>query len=121
MGFVEPLNQFLTADFLKLTREALATAGFVTDEHEFAPYRETIVRYAPQIESGLRDGGYSGGALGTGFVADHPAAGYAYYIYDTNFFPDRSSCERAVRDWLNDRYRPGPSTESAESKEPAES
>lgn len=100
---LQPLDSFLTDAFLSHAADALAARGFVSDEHEFAPYRETITHYVRQIEQALRSRGMDV-ALGTGKVVDHPDAGYSYFIYDKGSFPDVAAAGAAVSRWLSALY-----------------
>lgn len=89
--------------FLDRALEELRRNGFVTDEHDFAPYRETITKFVPEIEARLRtrDPRIS---LQSGMIKNHPKAGYAYYIFDTSRFPGRADAERAISAWLDEAY-----------------
>ncbi len=98
----QPVESVLTEHFLSSAFSELTKVGFVCDEHDFAPYRETISRYVDQIEEALKNRGFSG-ELSYGYV-DHPEAGYAYYIYDTAKFVRQEYADGAVRKWLTTRY-----------------
>ena len=99
----QPVEDFLTAAFVAQAATTLAASGFVTDEHDFAPYRETVSEHVDAIEQALRDAGHLY-ALLPGFV-EHPKAGYAYFIYDAERFADRDAANGAVLAWLDERYR----------------
>ncbi len=98
----QPLDEFLTEDFLAATEEALRRDGFVSDEHEFAPYRETISEHWIAIAEALRR---RGGAfdIQPGFVK-HSQAGYAYFVFDQDRFVDREAADEAVTQWLDEKY-----------------
>ena len=98
----QPLDSVLTEDFLSSALSELKVAGFVCDEHDFAPYRETISRHVAKVEDALHSRGFSG-KLSPGYV-NHPDAGYAYYIYDTTKFSRKEDADSAVRKWLTKRY-----------------
>lgn len=102
-SYLEDLT-FLTPEFVRKAMVELERSGFVSDEHDFAPYRETMTENMALIEKALLDGGYRGGPIRAGFVDDHPQAGYAYFIYDEHRFPDRAAADAAVRRWLDARY-----------------
>ncbi|MFC0717089.1 hypothetical protein [Luteimonas padinae] len=87
---------------MSLAFSELKKVGFVCDEHDFAPYRETISHHVGRIEDALKKRGFSG-ALSPGFV-NHPEAGYAYYVYDTTKFADQKAADAAVQKWLTTRY-----------------
>jgi len=99
----EALEKVLSESFLDKASHALDSDGFVTDEHDFAPYRETIAEYVSQIQEALRQRGRATG-LASGFVRNHPDAGYAYFIYDTARFDDLASAQDAVSRWLSELY-----------------
>lgn len=99
----QPIEDFLNPTFVEQTANELAQSGFLTDEHSFAPYRETIGTHWKAIESALHEAGHPV-ELMAGFLK-HPAAGFAYYIYDKNRFRDGNMAERAVTAWLDARYR----------------
>lgn len=96
----QPLSSFMTTDFIELTAETLLDVGFVSDEHEFAPYRETVVYHSAAINKELRKNGYEFNLM-SGFVKH--AATYAYYIYDKDKFKDADAAEQAVMNWLDER------------------
>lgn len=98
----QPLKDFLNPAFVKATAKELAATGFVSDEHDFAPYRETLNTHFAEIEKALRKAGHPVSLL-YGFVK-HSEAGYAFFIYDTDRFPDPKAAERAVTAWLDKRY-----------------
>ncbi len=100
----QPLDSILTGAFLNLVAEELAARGFVSDEHDFAPYRETISTHFDAIESALRERGVEVSLL-PGFI-NHDQAGYAYFIYDADRFCDAFSAGRAVSAWLNEQLKP---------------
>lgn len=97
----QALREFMTSHFIKRTAETLLEIGFVSDEHDFAPYRETISYHVSAINEELRKEGYKLNLL-TGFLK-HEAA-YAYYIYDEDRFSEPSDAEHAVSSWLDDKY-----------------
>lgn len=99
----QPLKDFLTPAFVKAMAKELAASGFVSDEHEFAPYRETISEHFGEIEKALRKAGHAVSLL-PGFLK-HPDAGYAYYVYDTDRLRDSEAAKQAVTAWLDARYR----------------
>ncbi|MBB4768173.1 MULTISPECIES: hypothetical protein [Xanthomonas] len=98
----QPIDTVLTADFLAATLRELAETGFVTDEHSFAPYRETINVHFSAIQDALEQEGFEGSLL-PGYL-NHPQAGYAYYIYDTEKFTSRQDAEKAINLWLTSRH-----------------
>ncbi|MEO8713392.1 MAG: hypothetical protein ABI369_00110 [Acetobacteraceae bacterium] len=89
--------------FLDSALEELRRSGFVTDEHDFAPYREAISTFAPEIEARLLERG-TDIPLESGMIKNHPKAGYAYYIFDRNRFHSRADAERAISAWLDEAY-----------------
>jgi hypothetical protein len=100
----QPSEQFLNNGFLQKAKRELEKNGFISDEHDFAPYRDALSQHRKQIERELRKIGF-GGHLAPGFVANHPDAGYAYYLYDTTRFHDQQEAESAVSRWLNRKYQ----------------
>lgn len=99
----QPVEDFLTPEFVAEAAVTLAATGIVTDEHDFAPYRETVSERVEAIEQALSAAGYDYELL-PGFV-EHPQAGYAYFIYDAKRFTDRQAAAGAVLAWLDERYR----------------
>ena len=97
-------EQFLTPTFLRKAKKELEKNGFISDEHDFAPYREALSQHCAQIERELRKIGFRG-HLASGFIANHPGAGYAYYVYDPARFPDKNKAESAVSHWLDRKYQ----------------
>jgi hypothetical protein len=97
------LREFTNDNFITGAKRTLETDGFVTDEHSFAPYRETIVEKYKEIEELLRQAGYNGGKLAKGYTK-HRAAAYAYYVYDTKKF-NGITAKAAVLKWLDHEYR----------------
>jgi hypothetical protein len=95
---------FLNAGFLRKAGRELEKIGFVSDEHDFAPYGEALSEHYKEIEHELRKIGFAGHLM-PGFIANHPAAGYAYYVYDANRFHHRAEAEAAVSRWLDYKYR----------------
>ena len=100
---LQPVGNVLSSCFLDNAVRELADRGFVTDEHDFAPYRETMAYYVRQIEQALRERGERF-SLGAGEVTNHPDAGYAYFIYDTARFSGLAAAEKAVSSWLSEVY-----------------
>ena len=98
----QPVSDFLTEAFVTRANEALMKLGFVTDEHSFAPYRETMNEHVGAIADALARAGHSR-RLGAGYV-EHRQAGYAYFIYDEERF-DARQAQEAVRRWLDEQYR----------------
>lgn len=98
----QPLKDFLNPVFIEATAKELAAIGFVTDEHDFAPYRETLNTHFAEIETAFREAGHPFSLL-YGFVKQADA--YAYFIYDTDRFDDSGAAERAVAAWLDKRSR----------------
>ena len=98
----QPLGDFMTPEFINLTANALGDVGFVSDEHEFAPYRETINEHVSEIERALQEKGHEF-TLSSGFI-NHPEAGYAYYIYDYKRFNSSDEAGKAVSAWLDEKY-----------------
>lgn len=95
-------DEFLDDEFLNSTAKELNHSGFVSDEHEFAPYRETIAEHVHIIEAALNNMG-NNYKLSKGYL-NHPDAGYAYFIYDSAKFYDLDTAKRAVKSWLDNRY-----------------
>lgn len=98
----QPIATVLTVDFLTATLTELIATGFVTDEHSFAPYRETINVHFLAIQDALEQKGFEGSLL-PGYL-NHPQAGYAYYIYDTEKFANRQAAEKAINLWLTKHH-----------------
>lgn len=98
----QPVESVMTETFLAAAMTTLQADGFVTDEHDFAPYRETICTHVEQIQKALIERGFEG-ELTPGFLK-HPQAGYAYYIYDTTHFDSRSMAEKSIDHWLTQQY-----------------
>lgn len=96
----EPIESVLNREFLDKAEQELKSSGFVTDEHSFAPYRETIAQYVEEISRAL-DGKFN---LRKGFVGNDPNAGYAHFIYDAHRYPNPHDAEVAVREWLGRKY-----------------
>lgn len=80
----QPIHEFMSATFLKKACGALKELGFLSDEHEFAPYRETLNTYFVEIGQALAAQGCPIQIL-PGFL-EHSRAGYAYFIYDSDHF-----------------------------------
>jgi len=100
---LEPIETVLSKTFLDKAVGELRATGFVTDEHAFAPYRETITHYVAEIRHALAARGVSMD-LRAGFVANHPDAGYAYFIYDASRFASLDAAQSAVSAWLSALY-----------------
>ena len=98
------LADFLNPGFLRKARKELERTGFVSDEHDFAPYGESLKDHCKEIERELRRLGFPG-HLTPGVIKNHPTAGYAYYVYDSNRFHDRREAEAEISRWLYRRYR----------------
>lgn len=98
----QPLKDFLTPEFIERTAKTLLDVGFVSDEHEFAPYRETLNVHVSEIQKSLHEMGYDL-TLSSGYI-NHPEAGYAYYIYDYNKFDNLNEASEAVSTWLDEKY-----------------
>ena len=98
----QPLEEFLTPQFLAAAAATLAELGFIVDEHDFAPYRETLNTHHLAIQQALAAHGNSI-TLVPGFV-NHGRAGFAYFIYDSGRFDDQSIASTAVAAWLDQRY-----------------
>lgn len=98
----QPIEEFLNNGFLVELARTLDDLGFVADEHDFAPCRETMYKLVEPINDAL---GASGREfeLAKGFV-EHPRAGYAYFIYDSKRFTDYPKAADAVTKWLEGRY-----------------
>jgi hypothetical protein len=101
---LEPVDTVLSDAFLSQALRELETRGFVTDEHKFAPYRETITHYVTEIEDALRRRGHQI-SLRPGCLRNHPDAGYAYFIYDTSRFTDLGVAKASVSHWLTEIYK----------------
>lgn len=99
----QPLDEFLTPEFLAQAASALQGEGFISDEHAFAPYRETISTHVEAIQAALANAGHHFGLL-PGYV-NHSQAGYAYFIYDADRFANGREAGRAVGRWLDRKYR----------------
>ena len=99
----QPLTDFLTPEFVQKAGQELEQSGFVTDEHGFAPYRETISTHMQDIQRALHEHGWHMN-LQSGFLSNHPTAGYSYFIYDSAKFGSSGAAQRAVSDWLDRRY-----------------
>ncbi|MGA7437274.1 MAG: hypothetical protein WBW32_03990 [Luteibacter sp.] len=98
----QPIETVLTDKFLEPALATLRADGFVTDEHDFSPYRETISEYVKEIQRALAERGFKR-ELSSGFV-NHSQAGYAYFIYDTSRFRTNDAAEKAVKSWLTKQY-----------------
>jgi hypothetical protein len=96
----QSLESFLTDEFLDQASDTLAADGFISDEHDFAPYRETISTHVESIQSALQDHGFDI-ELSAGFVKCKET--YAYFIYDTDRFTDSAAAKAAVSRWLDKR------------------
>ena len=99
----QPLTDFLTPEFIQKTGQELELSGFVTDEHGFAPYRETISEHARDIGIALHEYGWQMDVQ-SGFLPNHPAAGYSYFIYNPAKFRDSKAAQHAVSEWLDRKY-----------------
>ncbi len=99
----QPFSEFMTPEFIERTAKTLSDIGFVSDEHEFAPYRETLSEHVSKIEKALKKEGYDF-TLSSGFIT-HPGAGYAYYIYDYDRFKSTGDAGKAVAAWLDKKYK----------------
>lgn len=99
----QPLNDFMTPEFIEITGNTLLEIGFVSDEHDFAPYRETLTVHVSEIEKALKNNGYDLNLSG-GFIKHHEA-GYAYYIYDSEKFSSITEADEAVTAWLDEKYK----------------
>lgn len=98
----QPVETVLRDDFLIPALETLDKNGFVTDEHAFTPYRETMSVHIEAIQGALEKRGFKG-HLAYGYV-DHHQAGYAYFIYDTTQFSHVDDVKREVSHWLTSLY-----------------
>ncbi|MCW2003090.1 hypothetical protein FHY30_001845 [Xanthomonas arboricola] len=98
----QPIETVLTADFLTAALIELTETGFITDEHSFTPYRETINVHFSAIQDALEQRGFKSNLL-PGYL-NHPKAGYAYYVYDAEKFRTRQAAEIAINLWLTKRY-----------------
>jgi hypothetical protein len=96
----QSLESFLTDKFLDQASDTSAADGFISDEHDFAPYRETISTHVESIQNALQDCGFDI-ELSAGFVKSKET--YAYFIYDTDRFPDFTAATAAVSRWLDGR------------------
>lgn len=96
----QSLESFLTDEFLDQASDTLAADGFISDEHDFAPYRETVSTHVESIQNALQDRGFDI-ELSTGFVKRKET--YAYFIYDTDRFSDSTSAKAAISRWLDRR------------------
>jgi hypothetical protein len=103
MPNAQSLEDFLNPAFVRKAKRELEKSGFISDEHNFAPYGEALPEYCKQIERELRRIGFNG-HLTPGFVKNHPTAGYAHYLYDTSRFRGKREAEAAVRQWLDRKY-----------------
>ena len=100
----QALSSFMTPEFVRRTKIELEKTGFVSDEHEFAPYRETLSEHVEEIEQALHEVGFRGTLL-SGFIK-HSEAGYAYFIYDQSRFGNPDEANAAVSHWLDIKYGP---------------
>lgn len=98
----QPVEDFLDDAFVAAAAQTLRDVGFVADEHEFAPYRETVSERVEAIEEALRDAGHEFDLV-PGYTG-HPHAGFSYFIYDSDRFEGHAEAAAAVRDWLDGRY-----------------
>lgn len=98
----QPLSEFLNDAFVMAAAEELDKHGFVSDEHDFAPYRETMNEHVEAIEVALRNVGHDF-ELVPGFIM-HPQAGNAYFVYVEGKFSDPEAAKKAVTRWLDQRY-----------------
>lgn len=99
----QPVESFLAEPFIHAALAALAEDGFISDEHEFAPYLETVSVHCEKIHRALRQHGYRGGMLQPGFIR-HDLAGCSYYIFDSHRFANPSEAAHAVQTWLDRKY-----------------
>ena len=98
----QPLKEFMTPCFLDEVATNLSELGFVSDEHSFAAYRETLSTHYETIENALAVRGHEFRIL-PGFV-EHTRAGYAYFVYDSIRFKNYADAAAAVVAWLDKRY-----------------
>lgn len=98
----QPLSEFLNDAFIIAAAKELGEQGFISDEHDFAPYRETMNEHVEAIEAALRKAGHDF-KLEPGFVT-HPQAGFAYFIFDMQKFRQADAAKEAVTNWLDQRY-----------------
>ena len=98
----QPLDSFLNDKFLDRASDTLEADGFISDEHDFAPYRETVSTHMREIQRALGERGVEV-KLNAGFVM-HNVAGYTYFIYDTDRFHDGSAARVAVSRWLSSKH-----------------
>ncbi|RUL78774.1 hypothetical protein [Dyella choica] len=96
----QSLKSFLTNEFVDQASDTLAADGFISDEHDFAPYRETVSTHVESIQNALQDRGFDI-ELSAGFVKGKDT--YAYFIYDTDRFVDSTAAKAAVSRWLDRR------------------
>jgi len=76
MAVADSPESFLTYRFLRKAKKEFEKTGFISDEHDFAPYGEALSEHLRETERELRKIGF-GGHLAPGFIANHPTAGYA--------------------------------------------
>jgi hypothetical protein len=88
---------------MQKTGQELELSGFVTDEHGFAPYREAIPKHARDIGIALHEHGWKMDVQ-SGFLSNHPAAGYSYFTYNPAKFGDSQAAQHAVSEWLDRKY-----------------
>jgi hypothetical protein len=95
------LRDFTDHKFLKQAKSELERRGFVTNEHRFAPYRDTLVEHVHEIEKELKDMGYRG-TIKAGKLK-HKYTGTAFYLYDSTRY-DESAAAQAVKKWIEEQY-----------------
>jgi hypothetical protein len=100
---MKDIRDFSDPEFIKQAKSALESDGFLTDEHAFAPYRETIFEHAQEIANLLQESGFRGGAIKAGQI-DHPYASKSYFLFDSVKLPGQLARD-AVKQWLDERYK----------------
>jgi hypothetical protein len=96
-------DDFITPEFLRQAKRELEKNGFLSDEHDFAPYRSALFDRCKAIERALRKTGFRG-HLQAARLDNHPDAGYAYYLFDTDRL-SAAEAKEAVWRWLDRRYQ----------------
>jgi hypothetical protein len=95
------MHEWLSSDFVTQVGNTLAGLGFVTNEHIFTPYGDTICKNIGEIQKALSSQGnmveIQAGSLSSVF-------GTIYYIFDSEKISP-AIIKETVLDWVNSEYR----------------
>lgn len=92
----------LTEDFIRQAGETLATAGFLTDRHDFVPVGQSVAGRCGEVQAALEKAGH---ALPLDEVPiKHMSQGTLVCLYNTAIFPRKAEAYQAIHNWLDTRF-----------------